>query len=88
MSEDGASYRAAGVDYDALDAGKRLAMAKALSTSPLLAGRGGRGGRRLREREAGRNEEGCGKGGLLHVFLAPLARRGRHPTEENQNSVR
>jgi len=42
MSEDGASYRAAGVDYDALDAGKRLAMAKALSTSPLLAARGGR----------------------------------------------
>jgi phosphoribosylformylglycinamidine cyclo-ligase len=42
MSQDGASYRAAGVDYDALDAGKRLAMAKALSTSPLLAGRGGR----------------------------------------------
>ncbi len=38
----GASYRAAGVDYDALDAGKRLAMAKALSTSSLLAGRGGR----------------------------------------------
>jgi phosphoribosylformylglycinamidine cyclo-ligase len=42
MSQDGASYRAAGVDYDALDAGKRLAMAKALSTSPLLADRGGR----------------------------------------------
>jgi phosphoribosylformylglycinamidine cyclo-ligase len=42
MSQEGASYRAAGVDYDALDAGKRLAMAKALSTSPLLAGRGGR----------------------------------------------
>ena len=42
MSEEGASYRAAGVDYDALDAGKRLAMAKALSTSPLLAARGGR----------------------------------------------
>jgi phosphoribosylformylglycinamidine cyclo-ligase len=38
----GASYRAAGVDYDALDAGKRLAMAKALSTSPLLQRRGGR----------------------------------------------
>jgi phosphoribosylformylglycinamidine cyclo-ligase len=38
----GASYRAAGVDYDALDAGKRLAMAKALSTSSLLAARGGR----------------------------------------------
>lgn len=42
MSEDGASYRAAGVDYDALDAGKRLAMAKALSTSSLLSARGGR----------------------------------------------
>jgi phosphoribosylformylglycinamidine cyclo-ligase len=42
MSSHGASYRAAGVDYDALDAGKRLAMAKALSTSPLLAARGGR----------------------------------------------
>ncbi len=41
MSEDDA-YRAAGVDYNALDAGKRLAMAKALSTSPLLAARGGR----------------------------------------------
>src|SRR6266851_3723116 len=35
-----ASYREAGVDYDALDAGKRLAMAKALSTSPLLDARG------------------------------------------------
>jgi phosphoribosylformylglycinamidine cyclo-ligase len=42
MSQRGASYRAAGVDYDALDAGKRLAMAKALSTSSLLAARGGR----------------------------------------------
>ena len=42
MSEESASYRAAGVDYDALDAGKRLAMAKALSTSGLLAARGGR----------------------------------------------
>jgi phosphoribosylformylglycinamidine cyclo-ligase len=42
MSQEGASYRAAGVDYDALDAGKRMAMAKALSTSGLLAGRGGR----------------------------------------------
>jgi len=41
MSETGDSYRAAGVDYDALDAGKRLAMVKALSTSPLLAARGG-----------------------------------------------
>jgi phosphoribosylformylglycinamidine cyclo-ligase len=41
MSSQGASYRAAGVDYDALDAGKRLAMAKALSTSPLLGARGG-----------------------------------------------
>ncbi len=42
MSERDVSYRAAGVDYDALDAGKRLAIAKALSTSPLLAARGGR----------------------------------------------
>jgi len=42
MSRQGASYRAAGVDYDALDAGKRLAMAKALSTSALLGARGGR----------------------------------------------
>jgi phosphoribosylformylglycinamidine cyclo-ligase len=42
MSEQRASYRAAGVDYDALDAGKRLAMAKALSTSSLLQARGGR----------------------------------------------
>jgi phosphoribosylformylglycinamidine cyclo-ligase len=40
MSRDGANYRAAGVDYETLDAGKRLAMAKALSTSPLLSGRG------------------------------------------------
>jgi phosphoribosylformylglycinamidine cyclo-ligase len=36
-----ASYRAAGVDYDTLDAGKRLAMAAALSTSSLLSARGG-----------------------------------------------
>jgi len=42
MSQPGASYRAAGVDYDALDAGKRLAMAKALSTSSLLGRHGGR----------------------------------------------
>jgi phosphoribosylformylglycinamidine cyclo-ligase len=42
MSQDGASYRAAGVDYDSLDAGKRTAIAKALSTSGLLAARGGR----------------------------------------------
>jgi phosphoribosylformylglycinamidine cyclo-ligase len=42
MSDESASYSAAGVDYDALDAGKRLAMAKALSTSPLLSARGGR----------------------------------------------
>jgi phosphoribosylformylglycinamidine cyclo-ligase len=42
MSQPGASYRAAGVDYDALDAGKRSAMVKALSTSALLCARGGR----------------------------------------------
>ena len=40
MSDESASYRAAGVDYDALDAGKRLAMSKALSTSALLSARG------------------------------------------------
>jgi phosphoribosylformylglycinamidine cyclo-ligase len=42
MSAGSADYRAAGVDYDALDEGKRSAMAKALATSPLLAARGGR----------------------------------------------
>ena len=42
MSRAHASYRAAGVDYDALDAGKRMAMAKALSTSALMAQRGAR----------------------------------------------
>jgi phosphoribosylformylglycinamidine cyclo-ligase len=42
MSDESASYRAAGVDYDALDAGKRLAMSKALSTSQLMAARGAR----------------------------------------------
>ncbi len=36
------AYRSAGVDYDVLDAGKRLAIAAALATSPLLARRGGR----------------------------------------------
>ena len=42
MTREGVSYSDAGVDYEALDAGKRLAMALALSTSPLLAGRGAR----------------------------------------------
>jgi phosphoribosylformylglycinamidine cyclo-ligase len=42
MSGDGASYRAAGVDYEVLDAGKRLAMTSALATSTLMAARGGR----------------------------------------------
>jgi len=41
MSTDGVSYRAAGVDYEVLDAGKRMAMARALATSPLMAARGG-----------------------------------------------
>ncbi len=35
------SYRDAGVDYDLLDAGKRLAVASALKSSPLLRARGG-----------------------------------------------
>lgn len=42
MSEQGVSYSEAGVDYDALDAAKRLAMSGALSTSGLLAAHGGR----------------------------------------------
>jgi len=42
MSAEGASYRDAGVDYDALDSAKRLAMLGALSTSALLGARGGR----------------------------------------------
>jgi phosphoribosylformylglycinamidine cyclo-ligase len=37
-----ANYKAAGVDYDALDEGKRQAMARALATSSLLTARGGR----------------------------------------------
>jgi phosphoribosylformylglycinamidine cyclo-ligase len=41
-SPGGASYRAAGVDYETLDAGKRQAIAAALSTSSLLAARGAR----------------------------------------------
>jgi phosphoribosylformylglycinamidine cyclo-ligase len=44
MSEDHgtASYREAGVDYGALDAGKRSAMVQALSTSALLTAHGAR----------------------------------------------
>jgi phosphoribosylformylglycinamidine cyclo-ligase len=42
MTRESASYKAAGVDYDALDGGKRMAMARALATSPLLGARGGR----------------------------------------------
>jgi phosphoribosylformylglycinamidine cyclo-ligase len=42
MSDESASYRLAGVDYDALDGAKRLAMSKALSTSELMAARGAR----------------------------------------------
>jgi phosphoribosylformylglycinamidine cyclo-ligase len=42
MTHRSADYKAAGVDYDALDEGKRMAMARALATSPLLSGRGGR----------------------------------------------
>ena len=37
-----ADYRAAGVDYETLVAGKRLALAEALSTSPLLHAGGAR----------------------------------------------
>jgi phosphoribosylformylglycinamidine cyclo-ligase len=41
MTAGSADYRAAGVDYDALDEGKRMAMARALATSSLLGARGG-----------------------------------------------
>src|SRR5690242_8663861 len=40
MSE-GSAYRAAGVDYGTLDAGKRNALTEALATSALLGARGG-----------------------------------------------
>jgi phosphoribosylformylglycinamidine cyclo-ligase len=42
MSERSSAYGAAGVDYQALDAGKRSALTQALATSALLAERGGR----------------------------------------------
>src|SRR5579872_6437418 len=42
MSHERASYRAAGVDYESLDAAKRMAIAKALSTSSLLGAHGAR----------------------------------------------
>lgn len=41
MTAGSADYKAAGVDYDALDEGKRMAMARALATSPLMGARGG-----------------------------------------------
>jgi phosphoribosylformylglycinamidine cyclo-ligase len=41
MTHGSADYKAAGVDYDALDEGKRMAMARALATSSLLGARGG-----------------------------------------------
>ena len=40
--DDGSAYRAAGVDYGALDAGKRQALTAALATSGLLESVGGR----------------------------------------------
>ena len=40
--ERGSAYSSAGVDYEALDAGKRDALTEALATSGLLAGHGGR----------------------------------------------
>jgi len=42
MTGSSANYRAAGVDYQTLDAGKRAAVARALATSPLMGARGGR----------------------------------------------
>lgn len=40
-SDSGSAYRAAGVDYSTLDAGKRNALTEALATSALLGARGG-----------------------------------------------
>jgi phosphoribosylformylglycinamidine cyclo-ligase len=42
MSGSHVSYGAAGVDYDALDAAKRMAMASALASSPAMLARGAR----------------------------------------------
>jgi phosphoribosylformylglycinamidine cyclo-ligase len=42
MTQGSANYKAAGVDYDALDEGKRQAIAGALATSSLLLAHGGR----------------------------------------------
>jgi phosphoribosylformylglycinamidine cyclo-ligase len=42
MTQGSANYKSAGVDYEALDEGKRMAMARALATSQLLSARGGR----------------------------------------------
>jgi phosphoribosylformylglycinamidine cyclo-ligase len=42
MTQPRASYSDAGVDYETLDAGKRLAMTMAAATSPLLAAHGAR----------------------------------------------
>ncbi len=42
MTSKAASYSDAGVDYETLDAGKRMAIQSALATSGLLAARGGR----------------------------------------------
>ncbi len=40
--EHGSAYRLAGVDYTTLDAGKRLALSRALATSSFMGARGGR----------------------------------------------
>jgi phosphoribosylformylglycinamidine cyclo-ligase len=42
MTAESADYKAAGVDYGALDEGKRMAMLRALATSPMLIARGGK----------------------------------------------
>ena len=75
MSQQGASYRAAGVDYEALDAGKRLAIAKALSTSPLL-----ERARRPRARRLARRAGVRLRAGRAH---ARVRRRGaRHEVDD------
>jgi len=65
MSQEGASYRAAGVDYETLDEGKRLAMALALSTSPLL----GEGGGRAIDESRGEPAFAFELGGRTYAFV-------------------
>ena len=88
MSAEGASYRDAGVDYEALDSAKRLAMLGALSTSPLL-GAPRRARRstppaaspRSCSSSAGGRSRSCSRGSARSRVIAPRGARaaGRQP---------